>query len=37
MQQYHRTTERKALTDEDMRELEQLSNPPYEQEETDIM
>lgn len=29
--------EHQALTDKDMRELEHLSDPPYEQEETDIM
>ncbi len=33
----HHSAERKALTDEDMRELEHMADPPYEQEETDIM
>lgn len=31
------SSERKALTDEDMRELEHMTDPTYEQEETDIM
>ena len=29
--------ESQALTDEDMHELEHMSDPPYEQEEADIM
>lgn len=28
---------REALTDEDMRELEHMSDPPFEQEQTDTM
>lgn len=31
------TNENQALTDDEMRELERIADPPYEQEETDIM
>jgi len=33
----HQPHEHHALTDEDMRELEHMTDPPYEQEDTDIM